>query len=132
MAKANIKMFVPAIIWAIIILILSSLSGSTMKQFDWSDIANIDKMGHLFFYAVLSFLTLFGFYKNGLKNISIRNILTSTIMVVSYGGLIEILQYSLIKGRYFDLLDFLANIIGCTVGIIIFMYLKNLRVWIFH
>lgn len=132
MAKKNILVFLPAVIWGIIILTLSSVSGATISQFNWSDFASMDKVGHFIFYSIFTFLWLFGFQQYGLPKSLIRKILTAWTIGAVFGGLIEIFQFALIEGRYFDLLDLLANILGCIAGVVIFMIIKHYRLWIFQ
>jgi VanZ family protein len=43
----------------------------------------------------------------------------------AYGVLMEIMQFAFFKGRYFEVLDIIANIIGSFTGLFVFKYFIN-------
>lgn len=84
------------------------------------DLLEPDKIGHFFFYAVLFLLINRGAvqgksYWKGSGSVRL-NILAIT---VAYGGLIELYQGYLLSDRVADWIDFLANIIGAVLGVLI-------------
>jgi VanZ family protein len=87
------------------------------------DIANFDKLAHLFVFAVLMALTLFGFLKRKqLKTLPVAAFVVAFIVCASYGLLLEVMQGTILADRYFELYDALANSIGCIVGGALFKY----------
>ena len=110
--------FFPSILWALIILLASTLPGSELPK---TQIPGIDKFIHILFYVVLVFLLQIALVKQFI--FSSKRYYAGTISAsisFFYGVFIEMLQYHLIDGRSFEILDVLANGIGCLLGIIIF------------
>lgn len=83
------------------------------------EIEGLDKLAHLIFYGGLAFLA------NRQKVIFING--KSKVWFVFlfcslYGLGIELIQGGLIEGRYFELWDLIANIIGIFIGIIVSIF----------
>ena len=119
------KAFIPALIWAFVILVLSIVPGINLPE-SWFDFLSWDKVGHFTVYGILSFLLLFGFCKKKLKvdkKFTVLVFLGSSL----YGILLEWVQYSFFPYRYFENLDILANIIGSFIGLLLFKYFKPCR-----
>ncbi len=108
-----------AIAWTILTLYLSLISARSASKFNLLDFVGIDKLAHLSFYTIFSFLWA----------MSLRNINTNKnfvlIFSVSFGILMEICQFYLFNGRSFELYDILANIIGSFLGVILFKNFIN-------
>jgi len=66
------KGFIPSIIWTVVIIVLSIIPSQTLNEFSWSDMWNIDKLGHLVFYGIHTLLLLYAmsgdFHKKRLAN----------------------------------------------------------------
>lgn len=122
--KFNWPYFVPAIAWAIFIMILCSTPSSQFPTFEWGSLFSFDKLGHFSVFAILSGLMTYGMWKNGAK-LSFILILIIISLASLYGFTIEILQGSVFKERYFEILDIIANIIGSIVGALAFTYIKK-------
>ena len=117
------KYFIPAILWGSLILYLSSGPGIQLPPSVWDFLA-IDKLGHLIFYGILTFLIAFGFYKKN-QGIQKKTLLKSLIISSIYGISMEIMQYSFFPNRYFEVLDIIANISGSLIGILFFKYIYH-------
>ncbi len=126
MIKGRFKGFLPAILWSFVIIILSILPGKTMNSFSFSDLWNIDKLGHLLVYGIHTILLLQGFRQLN-KEILIGHCISALLLSVLLGFSIEIIQDSFFPDRHFDILDLIANIIGSIVGLIIYNFLKTMR-----
>lgn len=122
--------FYPSLISAIFIMILMGAPGNcfpTVVTFwDW---LSPDKIIHILIFGLFSFITLWGYRKPMLlkdrKQVR-RFFITTIIIIISYGGLTEVLQKYLFIGRYGCLYDFFADIIGCSLGVLVFIfYLKK-------
>ncbi len=74
-------------------------------------------------FAVFAFSIAFGYRKEYCerdKNYRIKLQLITLLISVFYGALTEILQVHLFRGRYGSAYDFIADVIGCVLGIFIF------------
>lgn len=112
---------------AIIILIGSLSSGDTISEINFLNIKHIDKLVHFLFYFSLSITLVSSLFKHSKLNTNI--IFSITIFVsVSYGILMEILQYYIAVHRSAEIFDFISNTIGCITGIMLFNYLKNSKI----
>lgn len=83
-----------------------------------------DKIAHLLLFAAFSFASLWGYRKKFLnKNYHNKKKLFTIVCLttISYGGITELLQKYLFINRYCSLFDFIADLIGCVIGIFIFI-----------
>jgi VanZ family protein len=103
-----------SVIWTIVTLYLSLISASKIQKLNVIDIIGIDKLAHLCFYAVFTFL-----WCSALRD-KINIFWKVIFFSISFGILMEILQFYLFIGRAFELADILANILGCFLGSFIF------------
>ena len=81
--------------------------------FDWWD-----KLQHSLAFGVLTFLGLLAYCTNQIK---VRRMV---LALVSYGALIEILQ-SVSGWRYGEFRDWLADLLGIFIAVVIFRFLRN-------
>lgn len=58
-------------------------------------------------------------------NPSIRFKVVIVLLLILYGGLLEVIQESFIPGRYGSISDFLANAVGVLSGLIIYQKKGN-------
>lgn len=126
MRVKSIKYLWVAILWAIIVLILSSISGKNFDKLPKIKIPHLDKMVHFTMYFVLAILLF-----KSIKQISEQNLFNkypyifTLIICVLYGGIIEIMQEYIFTGRSMDLYDFIANSIGVALGLIFCFIFKR-------
>ena len=119
--------FIPGLICASVIMVLMGLPGKYFPTvvcfWDW---LGPDKIIHLILFALLSFASLWG-YRNLFFDINYphrkRLFITISLISILYGGLTELLQKYLFINRYCSLYDFLADTVGCFIGIILFHFL---------
>ena len=105
-------------------MILCGLPGSYFPQvrtfWEW---LGPDKVVHLLMFGIFSFLIIFGYreeYCTLGKQYRIK-IQTITLLIsITYGAMTEALQLYIFKGRYGSIYDFLADVIGCVLGVFIF------------
>jgi glycopeptide antibiotics resistance protein len=110
-----------AILWALVILALTLSPGSIMPDLPFWDLLRFDKVAHIFVFAVLVFQLAMGFYKQYRFRVLRYHALQSAfIFSVIYGGLIELLQGMLFHDRHTDVIDFIANTLGCIAGASLF------------
>jgi VanZ family protein len=109
--------FALAWIWTAVIVILSGLSGNTVKKIMVVDFFGIDKLGHLIMYGILTWLWILALKTITSKKRSIYFALTISIFI---GLLMEIGQKYIFTGRSFEYDDMMANTIGSLLSIGIF------------
>jgi VanZ family protein len=110
----KLRYFFPALIWLLIITVLSTLPGSAMPKFT---LVSADKFGHAFVYGVLLLLVCWGIYQRAGKSIlPVRTTAIVAIVACLYGVLMEFVQYAFCVGRSYDYDDMLANGFGAILG----------------
>ncbi|MBW6481616.1 MAG: VanZ family protein [Vicingaceae bacterium] len=120
----RIKPFIPALIWLIIILVLSGYPGKNLPKAPFDE---FDKLVHLIIYAILSFLSMLGFSMQPKSLLLSKNLqyVSSVLFSVLAGGLIELLQHYVFINRYGDWLDFIANSLGALAGVVGFWLISK-------
>lgn len=106
-----------SILWAGIILYLSIANLNDNVVFKEFLFPYSDKFAHFGIYAVFSWILLSENKKN-------EKILIPLLISISYGILMEILQYSLTTYRSFEVLDIVANSLGAFS--FWYFYIKNI------
>ena len=121
--------FYPGLIWAALVMLLMGLPGKCFPTvvcfWDW---LGPDKIAHMLLFAALPFVTLWGYRKLLFNNAyphkkSLYTIIT--LISIAYGGLTEILQKYLFINRYGSIFDFIADTIGCFLGLCMFLFLAQ-------
>lgn len=114
-------------LWAIIVLGLSTMSGKKVEEIPLMNIPNMDKVAHFGMYFALTFLLLFDFSRFKAKSILWKKIITiSLVIAILFGGSMELLQEIPSLQRSTDILDFLANSCGAICAALSFRYLEGL------
>ncbi len=111
------KGFIPAYLWAAVIFGLSVMSGVNLPE-SLFDLFQPDKVGHLVVYGVLVFLFLRAFKIS--DRLTDKKVFWVVLGSALYGISLEIVQYTFFPGRFFEVLDIIANIIGSLTGWIFF------------
>lgn len=118
--------FWKTIIWAIIILVISSFPGNKVDNVPFLNIPHIDKVIHMGMYFILSFSFLFEINNNSFyQTIRLKVSIIVLILTISYGFILEILQSFLFIERSGDFYDLLANILGCIMAYFFFKFLTS-------
>lgn len=125
-----LKSFWKSIIWAIIIFILCSISVPEIKKVSLIEFENMDKVVHGVFYLILGILLVSSFkkYKKPVFKNPFYLLVLSFFIAISYGILIELLQYSIFTYRSAELLDVLCNTLGAFLGVLIYKYLVKIKI----
>ena len=124
--KKGWHIYLPALVWTLIILKLSTGPGVQIP-FTWENIIGIDKLGHLFFYLVHTILLYWTFEEEALFKTRQQRIWWSFLLSMILGILLEIVQFSFYPNRYFEILDIIANIIGSYLGTRLFTIVNRLN-----
>lgn len=114
------KSYLPALLWASVIAFLSLTASNNLPHLDWQFVTP-DKAGHFTVYAILAFLTLFGYAKHSQKQL-LNTYICVALGAAVYGFLMEWAQYLLTPDRCFEYPDMLANAIGAILGVFIFYF----------
>lgn len=122
-----LKNYLPALVWAFLIFILSMMPGKYVAPANIWDLANFDKLGHMFVFLVLMLLSLRGLSEQIHSAPSLRFILIIFLICSAYGFLLEVLQGTLSTDRQFDIVDSVANMLGCLLGGALFKYARAIR-----
>jgi VanZ family protein len=111
-----LKQFIPALLWGITILLLSTVGGVNPPDI-MPNLLEPDKIAHAGAYGVFSTLLIFGFARSG--HSFWKAVTVGVLCAASYGALMEVVQYSFFPNRYFEVWDIVANIIGCLMSILV-------------
>lgn len=101
-----------ALLLTAVTIILSVLPADKLEHTPIISIPYADKIGHLIAYLTLGFIWLLVFHAQ--KNKELKTLL----FLFSMGMLIELTQFYFLVGRYFEILDIIANISGTILGIV--------------
>lgn len=106
-----------ALLWALVILVLCVLPGRDIPSFWWAEVLSVDKWVHAGMFCVLVLLLTRGLRAHhGTFDPRSRRMLWWMLACIAYGGALEIVQGALLPDRSADMLDFLANALGCGLG----------------
>ncbi len=106
-------------IWILLMIAFVSLLPSrSMASMSWMALLEMDKLGHMLFYALgawLMNLSIHVYFKKSL----VSSMLWAATIMSAYGITIEYIQEGMGYGRTFDGYDVAANCIGVLVGSIV-------------
>lgn len=105
--------------WVLFLTLLSLFSFSSLDT-GAVDIPYIDKVAHFTFYfgfAVLGCMTLRERTRGNMD--LIKAMQWALVLGISYGIIIEVLQYTLTKERMAELGDVIANTLGAFAGVLL-------------
>ncbi len=123
--KRSFKAFIPAVIWGLVIVYLSTEGGIDLPS---TTLFEPDKIAHAGAYGLLTLLILYGYRSyNGQKVVTwIPQVLTAFFVAAGLGFLMELIQDRFFPGRMFEILDEIANISGTILSIGFFKLLLKL------
>lgn len=111
------KYYGPAILWAFFILIICAIPMGSVGESPMF-FAGFDKLVHCGLFFVLSILYCWGSIRKwNTRSIRIEIAMKNTVVLLSYGALIEVLQSRIFTWRSGDWNDLLADTIGGCMGI---------------
>lgn len=121
-----LKHTLPAILWALVILILTLMPGRFIPPAGIFEIFHPDKLVHIAVFVALIVLFLRGFLKQDeFQLLKRHSVIIAFTGCVIYGFFLEVMQGTLLTDRYFEWLDTTANTIGCIIGVVAFRYFKQ-------
>jgi VanZ family protein len=111
----------PPLVWAIFTLILCGWPGNQLPEIIFWKWLRWDKITHLFLFGIQSYLLLVAALKtNRYGIVTPKTGWLIAVCTISFGALVEILQFYVFIGRSGDIKDAIANAIGAMLGIWIF------------
>ena len=119
--------FWKTIIWTCVVLFLSLSSGENIPHSKWLEFAHIDKMVHFIMYFVFALVLIHD--SQHYSKIRLNHgylILISVLIVISWGGFLEILQRIPSIHRNSDFFDFIMNTIGAVVASVLYKIFEPL------
>ncbi len=123
-----IKTYKFSILVALVILYLSLANAHTFDKVAVFNIPYIDKIVHFGMYFGLMFMIII---ENRKSTRSVKDLFTLSLIPLSYGIIIEILQSVLTVTRSGSFFDVIADLTGILVSIMIFIIIKPLNKEIF-
>ena len=105
----NVRRWVPPILWAAIILILTSIPGADLPHFDFAD---ADKVAHGTLYAVLGVLSMRAAWRPGRAASALVIVLGSVALL----GAFDEWHQQFISGRSVEFWDWVADCLGAAIG----------------
>lgn len=108
-----------AVVWTLLTLWLSLTAAGNIQKLIVFEILSWDKAAHFGAYFLFSFL-----WCGGLNNLRYGKFFV-IIFSVSFGVLMEIIQFYSSNGRTFELDDIFANTIGVLAGILVFNHFNK-------
>jgi VanZ family protein len=112
------------ILIAFLILYGSITSGENLNKMHLLNIPYFDKFTHLIFYFILSIVFYSSLQKTVLFN-KTEQIIITFFLVISYGIIMEVLQYYFTSTRKAEIFDVLVNTFGCIFGLLIIPFLNK-------
>ena len=122
-----IKSFWKPLLWAVIVIGLSTMSGKKVSEIPFMGIPHMDKIAHFGMYFVFTFLMLYDFSRYKMKNIAWKKIIgISIIVAIAFGGSMELLQEVPSLERSTDIKDFIANSLGAICAVLSYKYINGI------
>lgn len=124
--KSNqmIKAYWPALLWLLFITGLSVMPGVQLPSFQ---LFSSDKLAHAVVYGVLTWLLLRAYHQSHQGFSGNVPALIICCISISYGILMEFVQYQFIPGRFYEVDDMLANAFGCIIGWAVFRIILKFK-----
>ncbi len=123
--RTFLLIYLPLVIYWIALFVVTTIPVDKMPHlFQYQD-----KIEHLLAYGVLAFLlTLALFFQSRSNLLSSKAFIFSFLFILAYGAVDELHQI-LVPGRYCDLYDWIADVVGGSLGIgLVYLFLNSLKV----
>ena len=115
--ELSIKQFIPGIAWFFIVLILICMPGKNVPKVDWLDIMDIDKLIHCGIFGMMVVLFCYPFKKTtDTRSQKINWFIKIALSTCIWGLATEFIQKYFIPGRFFDIIDWVADSLGVLLA----------------
>lgn len=108
-------------VWTVIIILATTLPSSSIPKSSLLQIPHFDKLVHFVLFFVLALFILSE--RNSLRQqgkLANRAITFALSISIAYGLIIELLQYFLLPTRSGSLYDFMANVLGAIMAVVLY------------
>lgn len=124
MTRKTFKYLIPAIVWLVIITIISGYPGNHVPKLP---VWQFDKFVHSAIYLILTLCVLYAFHQQ-YKDVKTRlNTVAIIVMFgIIYGGFMEIMQHYIFINRSGNWYDFIANAVGAILGVFVYPFVIKL------
>jgi VanZ family protein len=119
-----ITLFVKPLIWLAIIAVLCFMPAEDIPQTPLFRIPHFDKIVHFGMYFILAVLL-----SRPVKTVRLPVWLSTLLISVFIGGLIEILQYAITNSRSANWGDFFADFVGAIIGLLVYGWIVKGKQW---
>jgi VanZ family protein len=108
---------IPALLWWALSFWLLTLPGSKVPAYPWMDNLQIDKLVHVFIFAIFCCLFYWPLLHSPISRSSrLKWLVTVAIVGAGYGIAMEFVQKYYVINRAFEFGDILADLCGCLLG----------------
>lgn len=123
-----IKTYKPGIAWFFISAFLLLIPGPDLPNtIDWLDKIFFDKWVHLFLFGMLAYLWILPYCKKPFNiNRKKQYVILIALAVCSWALAIEFLQKYFVKGRSYELTDWLAGCAGVIIALV-YVWKKHIQ-----
>ncbi|WP_192823075.1 VanZ family protein [Rufibacter sp. LB8] len=109
--------YAPALGWAVLILIGTLLPAQALPSAPQWELLTFDSLVHAVLFGGQLLLALYALRKD--RNLTSLSFTVAFLLVVLFGGLVEVLQGSMGYGRSADIGDAISNTVGCLLGLVL-------------
>ena len=112
--------FIPAITWWLVVLVLMCTPGKDFPELgSWTELIKLDKLIHTGIFGLMAYLFMRPIAVRDISASEKKQIFLKIAIASSIWGLtIEFIQHFWIPGRSMDIMDFVADTIGCILAYI--------------
>ena len=112
-------MFIPGIAWFFIVGVLTLIPGNDVPEVGWLNIPHFDKLVHAGMFAVLTFLFSLPYIRSSFTVEAKKNmVLRISLVMITWGFFIEVIQKNFVPGRSFEWLDVMADAVGVLLALL--------------
>jgi len=109
----SVRQWGPPALWAAFILLLTSIPGSDIPHVSFMSFRDSDKLVHGTMYAIFAFLAVRSLIRAGRP---LRQAVLVVMLGIAIFAALDEWHQQFIPGRSMDVLDWLADISGATIG----------------
>ena len=114
------NLLIISILWALLILVVCAIPGSSLPKTSLINIPYFDKWVHAGLYFPLAIILTAQFDISGNWVMKMMGPFFTLLILVVYGGLIEIAQDKLFVNRSADVADLLFDLFGSLFGVLVY------------
>lgn len=110
-----------SLLWAIVVGFLYLMPGREMPDLNMWSVFEADKLAHFGVFALFTLFLKVGLMRQqGSTKLRERSTFIALTSGWIYGSGLELIQGQFVEGRYTEGGDFIANAIGCALGVVIY------------